>query len=210
LPAASTHSSAVSDTVDTLILDLLEWMGPDPRPYAEVLEAWRTSFPPSRVGGRQRSRLRRASSCAGTRSARLGVRGRRRAPTQAPRIVAALTLPTTGTHLPPPPKESVQVGSVTSRRTTFDRDRGPRACCRLALERARRRNRPSLAKLVHSGHRGFLSSGLPPVQSASRPRSRRHLLPGDNATSPQPGRPLRRYAGATPAGSPCRVAMVTT
>jgi hypothetical protein len=35
----------VSDTVDTLILDLLEWMGPYPRPYAEVLEAWRTSCP---------------------------------------------------------------------------------------------------------------------------------------------------------------------
>jgi hypothetical protein len=34
-----------SDTVDTLILDLLEWMGPSPRPYAEVLEAWRTSCP---------------------------------------------------------------------------------------------------------------------------------------------------------------------
>jgi hypothetical protein len=35
----------VSDSVDTLILDLLEWMGPDPRPYAEVLDAWRTSCP---------------------------------------------------------------------------------------------------------------------------------------------------------------------
>ena len=35
----------VSDTVDSLILDLLEWMGPNPRPYAEVLEAWRTSCP---------------------------------------------------------------------------------------------------------------------------------------------------------------------
>jgi hypothetical protein len=33
------------DTVDTLILDLLEWMGPSPRPYAGVLEAWRTSCP---------------------------------------------------------------------------------------------------------------------------------------------------------------------
>jgi len=33
------------DTVDTLILDLLEWMGPNPRPYAEVIEAWRTSCP---------------------------------------------------------------------------------------------------------------------------------------------------------------------
>jgi hypothetical protein len=36
---------AVPDTVDSLILDLLAWMGPDPRPYAEVLEAWRTSCP---------------------------------------------------------------------------------------------------------------------------------------------------------------------
>jgi hypothetical protein len=35
----------VSDTIDTLVLDLLEWMGPSPRRYAEVLEAWRTSCP---------------------------------------------------------------------------------------------------------------------------------------------------------------------
>ena len=35
----------MSETVDALILDLLEWMGPNPRPYAEVLEAWRTSCP---------------------------------------------------------------------------------------------------------------------------------------------------------------------
>jgi hypothetical protein len=35
----------VSDTVDALILDLLEWLGPNPRPYAEVLEGWRTSYP---------------------------------------------------------------------------------------------------------------------------------------------------------------------
>ena len=35
----------MDDSVDALILDLLEWMGPRPRPYAEVLEAWRTSCP---------------------------------------------------------------------------------------------------------------------------------------------------------------------
>jgi hypothetical protein len=35
----------VDDAVDNLILDLLEWMGPNPRPYADVLEAWRTSCP---------------------------------------------------------------------------------------------------------------------------------------------------------------------
>ena len=31
--------------VDALILDLLEWIGPDSRPYAEVMAAWRTSCP---------------------------------------------------------------------------------------------------------------------------------------------------------------------
>jgi hypothetical protein len=35
----------VRDTVHPLILDLLEWIGSDPRPYAETLEAWRTSCP---------------------------------------------------------------------------------------------------------------------------------------------------------------------
>ena len=33
------------DTVETLIVELLEWIGPDARPYAEVQEAWRTSCP---------------------------------------------------------------------------------------------------------------------------------------------------------------------
>jgi hypothetical protein len=35
----------VADAVDNLILDLLEWLDSHPRPYAEVLEAWRTSCP---------------------------------------------------------------------------------------------------------------------------------------------------------------------
>jgi hypothetical protein len=35
----------MTDTVDNLVLDLLEWLGPSPRPYPEVLEAWRTSCP---------------------------------------------------------------------------------------------------------------------------------------------------------------------
>jgi hypothetical protein len=35
----------ISDPLDSLILDLLEWIGPRPRPYAEVLDAWRTSCP---------------------------------------------------------------------------------------------------------------------------------------------------------------------
>jgi hypothetical protein len=35
----------MSETVEDLILDLLEWIGPGQRPYAETLEAWRTSCP---------------------------------------------------------------------------------------------------------------------------------------------------------------------
>jgi hypothetical protein len=35
----------MSDTVDTLMLDLLQWLGPNPRRYTEVLEVWRTSCP---------------------------------------------------------------------------------------------------------------------------------------------------------------------
>ena len=33
------------DALDALILDFLEWIGPQARPYREVMEAWRTSCP---------------------------------------------------------------------------------------------------------------------------------------------------------------------
>src|SRR5947209_18926963 len=35
----------MSQNLDPLILDFLEWLAPNPRPYAEVMEAWRTSCP---------------------------------------------------------------------------------------------------------------------------------------------------------------------
>lgn len=35
----------VDAVVDSLVLDLLEWIGPEARSYDEVLEAWRTSCP---------------------------------------------------------------------------------------------------------------------------------------------------------------------
>ncbi|MBL8316787.1 MAG: 3-phosphoglycerate dehydrogenase [Burkholderiaceae bacterium] len=35
----------MSDPVDALVLDLLEWIGRGERPYREVMEAWRTSCP---------------------------------------------------------------------------------------------------------------------------------------------------------------------
>jgi hypothetical protein len=41
----SSDSESEAFTVDSLVLDLLEWIGPDARPYDEVMEAWRTSCP---------------------------------------------------------------------------------------------------------------------------------------------------------------------
>lgn len=35
----------MSDAVDALILDLLEWIAADERSYSETMEAWRTSCP---------------------------------------------------------------------------------------------------------------------------------------------------------------------
>ena len=40
-----TVCALMPDPVDTLILDLLEWIGPKARPYREVIEAWCTSCP---------------------------------------------------------------------------------------------------------------------------------------------------------------------
>jgi hypothetical protein len=36
---------SLTDPVEPLILDLLEWLGSAPRPYDEVMSAWRTSCP---------------------------------------------------------------------------------------------------------------------------------------------------------------------
>jgi hypothetical protein len=35
----------VPDQLEPLILDLLEWVAREPRPYAQVMDAWRTSCP---------------------------------------------------------------------------------------------------------------------------------------------------------------------
>jgi D-3-phosphoglycerate dehydrogenase len=38
-------SDPVTHPVDALVDDLLEWLGAEGRPYAEVMDAWRTSCP---------------------------------------------------------------------------------------------------------------------------------------------------------------------
>ena len=35
----------MSTTLDPLVLDLVEWVAKEPRRYAEVIDAWRTSCP---------------------------------------------------------------------------------------------------------------------------------------------------------------------
>jgi hypothetical protein len=35
----------MSSAIEPLILDLVEWVAKEPRPYADVMEAWRTSCP---------------------------------------------------------------------------------------------------------------------------------------------------------------------
>jgi hypothetical protein len=35
----------MTDTLTPLILDFLQWIAASPRPYAEVMDAWRTSCP---------------------------------------------------------------------------------------------------------------------------------------------------------------------
>ena len=66
----------MADTVDTLLLDLLQWMGPNPRRYAEVLDVWRTSCPRLPVWETAEDRgLHHPAACAGRRP-RLGIRRR--------------------------------------------------------------------------------------------------------------------------------------
>lgn len=35
----------MNNILDPLVLDFVEWVAKEPRPYAEVLDAWRTSCP---------------------------------------------------------------------------------------------------------------------------------------------------------------------
>ena len=39
------NATKMTDTLTPLILDFLEWIASSPRPYVEVMDAWRTSCP---------------------------------------------------------------------------------------------------------------------------------------------------------------------
>jgi hypothetical protein len=36
---------AQTSTIDSLVFDLVEWVGKEPRTYRQVMDAWRTSCP---------------------------------------------------------------------------------------------------------------------------------------------------------------------
>jgi hypothetical protein len=44
-PAQGLSGAASDAAINPLILDLLEWLAASPRPYAEVMDVWRTSCP---------------------------------------------------------------------------------------------------------------------------------------------------------------------
>ena len=45
LPAPAGPGARPTDVITPLILDFLQWLAAEPRPYAEVMDAWRTSCP---------------------------------------------------------------------------------------------------------------------------------------------------------------------
>ena len=44
-PVAGASGNASDFSSNPLVLDFLDWLAPGPRPYAEVMEIWRTSCP---------------------------------------------------------------------------------------------------------------------------------------------------------------------
>jgi len=43
--ASREKEQTMSEAADALVLDLVEWVARQPRPYAEVIATWRTSCP---------------------------------------------------------------------------------------------------------------------------------------------------------------------
>ena len=43
--ATASWENVMAESLDPLVLDLLEWVAREPRTYTDVLDAWRTSCP---------------------------------------------------------------------------------------------------------------------------------------------------------------------
>ena len=44
-PASGLSGAGPDASINSLVFDLLEWLAARPRPYAEVMDVWRTSCP---------------------------------------------------------------------------------------------------------------------------------------------------------------------
>jgi hypothetical protein len=44
-PASGLSGDMSDASINPLVFDLLEWLATEPRPYAEVMDVWRTSCP---------------------------------------------------------------------------------------------------------------------------------------------------------------------
>jgi hypothetical protein len=73
-----------------LVLDLLEWLAARPRPYREVMEAWRTSCPrlPIWEDCVDLGLVARAADAAGTQLVHLSPTGRELLSTERPATLA--------------------------------------------------------------------------------------------------------------------------
>jgi len=56
----------MSETADALVLDLVEWVARQPRPYAEVIATWRTSCPRAALAQWSWSPKQEGNCCART------------------------------------------------------------------------------------------------------------------------------------------------
>jgi hypothetical protein len=67
----------MDDTVENLVLDLLEWLGRDGRTYLETMDAWRTSCPRLPVWEDATDRglveVTRANGCSVVRATHAGI-----------------------------------------------------------------------------------------------------------------------------------------
>ncbi len=84
----------MSDPVEPLVLDLLEWLGLEPRPYAEVMDAWRTSCPrlPVWETANERGYLERSHAPGAGIQVALSARGREYLDESRPRVPSARSL----------------------------------------------------------------------------------------------------------------------
>ena len=106
----------MTETTDALVLDLVEWIGREPRLYSEVIETWRTSCPRLTIWEDAVDRGYVARQPAA--GAACGSRSPKAAPNSCASTAAAPEAPITFARAGPPPltcaARSAQIHAVAS------------------------------------------------------------------------------------------------